>query len=144
MIVIASGYFDPIHSGHIQYLNLAKEYANKNYGRLLVIVNNDIQAILKKGKAFMSENDRLFLVRNLKPVDECLLSIDTDSTVCQTLATINGHFNYDGDKTPLVFVKGGDRFSGEIPESEVCKELGITVLDGFGDKIDSSRNYYDR
>ena len=56
--VVASGYFDPIHVGHIEYLELASKLGD----RLVVIVNNDNQAILKKGKAFMSEVDRLKIV----------------------------------------------------------------------------------
>ena len=123
-VVVASGYFDPIHVGHIEYLELAKTMGDK----LIVIVNNDWQAALKKGKSFMKEDDRLKIVSSLKCVDGVFLSIDKDKTVCKSLETIN----------PDIFAKGGDRFSDEIPESKICRELNIDIIDGLGKKIRSS------
>ena len=73
-IVVASGYFDPLHIGHIEYLELAKKIGDK----LIVIVNNDLQAKLKKGKSFMIEGDRMKIISSLKCVDETFLSIDSD------------------------------------------------------------------
>ena len=124
MKVVVSGYFDPLHVGHIEYLELAKELGTK----LVVIVNNDHQCELKKGKSFMKEEDRLKIVRSLSVVDEAFLSIDRDRTVCDSLAAIN----------PDIFANGGDRHVKEIPESVVCKELGIKMIDGLGSKIRSS------
>ena len=123
-VVVASGYFDPIHVGHIEYLELAKTMGDK----LVVIVNNDWQAALKKGKSFMKETDRLKIVSSLKCVDEVFLSIDKDKTVCKSLEVIN----------PDIFAKGGDRFSDEIPESKICEKLNIDIIDGLGEKIRSS------
>jgi len=123
-VVVASGYFDPIHVGHIEYLELAKTMGDK----LVVIVNNDWQAALKKGKSFMKEADRLKIVSSLKCVDEVFLSIDKDKTVCKSLEAIN----------PDIFAKGGDRFSDEIPESKICEKLNIDIIDGLGEKIRSS------
>ena len=123
-VVVASGYFDPIHVGHIEYLELAKTMGDK----LIVIVNNNWQAALKKGKSFMKEDDRLKIVSSLKCVDGVFLSIDKDKTVCKSLETIN----------PDIFAKGGDRFSDEIPESKICRELNIDIIDGLGKKIRSS------
>ena len=123
-VVVASGYFDPIHVGHIEYLELAKKLGDK----LVVIVNNDWQATLKKGKPFMNEKDRLKIVSSLKCVDEVFLSIDKDKTVCKSLEAIN----------PDIFAKGGDRFSDEIPESKICEKLNIDIIDGLGKKIRSS------
>ena len=123
-VVVASGYFDPIHVGHIEYLELAKTMGDK----LVVIVNNDWQAALKKGKSFMKEGDRLKIVSSLKCVDEVFLSIDKDKTVCKSLEAIN----------PDIFAKGGDRFSNEIPESKICEKLNIDIIDGLGKKIRSS------
>ena len=123
-VVVASGYFDPIHVGHIEYLELAKTMGDK----LVVIVNNDWQATLKKGKPFMNEKDRLKIVSSLKCVDEVFLSIDKDKTVCKSLEAIN----------PDIFAKGGDRFSDEIPESKICEKLNIDIIDGLGKKIRSS------
>ena len=124
IIVAASGYFDPIHLGHIEYLKKAKELGDK----LVVIVNNDKQAHLKKGFEFMPFNERVEIVKALKFVDEVFLSIDRDKTVCKSLEKIR----------PNIFAKGGDRFSHEIPEAEVCRKFGIKIVHGLGDKIQSS------
>ncbi len=124
IIVVTSGYFDPLHVGHIECLELAKELGDK----LVVIVNNDWQAALKKGKSFMKEEDRLKIVSSLKCVDEVYLSIDKDRSVCESLRDIS----------PDVFAKGGDRTSDEIPEAVVCREKNIKIVDGLGDKIRSS------
>jgi len=125
-IVATSGYFDPLHIGHIECLELAKQLGDK----LIVIVNNDLQAKLKKGKSFMIQEDRMKIISALECVDEVFLSIDKDKTQCESLKHLKPH----------VFAKGGDRMSNEIPESEVCKELGIKIVDGLGEKIRSSSN----
>ena len=124
MKIVASGYFDPIHIGHIEYLKLAKQLG----GTLIVIVNNDKQAKIKKGFSFMNENERLEIVKNIKYVDEVFLSIDEDSTVCKSLEKLK----------PDIFAKGGDRNSSNIPELEVCNKYNIKIVDGLGNKIQSS------
>ena len=124
IIVATSGYFDPLHVGHLECLEMAKELGD----RLIVIVNSDLQAKLKKGKSFMNENDRMKIVSALKCVDHVFLSIDKDKSQCESLRHIQ----------PDIFAKGGDRMSDEIPESKVCKELGIDIVDGLGEKIRSS------
>ena len=125
MIVVAvSGYFDPIHVGHLEYLKLAKQLGDK----LVVIVNNDFQARIKKGKSFMNENDRVEIVASLKCVDEVFLSIDRDSSVCKSLEFIQ----------PNIFANGGDRKLDEIPETKKKKKYGIKMVDGLGGKIRSS------
>ncbi len=124
VIVAASGYFDPIHKGHIEYLELAKRLGDE----LIVIVNNDIQASLKKGKAFMPQEERLAIVKSLRCVDQVFLSIDKDASVCKSLEAIKPH----------IFAKGGDRHAYEIPESRVCKKHGIKIIDSLGAKIQSS------
>ena len=122
--IAVSGYFDPIHVGHIEYINNAKKLGDW----LVVIVNNNNQCALKKGKYFMDEKDRVLIVNNIKAVDEVFLSIDEDKTVCKSLKKVN----------PDVFANGGDRKNYEIPESKVCKENNIQIIDGLGDKIRSS------
>ena len=122
--IAISGYFDPIHVGHIEYINNAKKLGDW----LVVIVNNNNQCALKKGKYFMDEKDRILIVKNIKAVDEVFLSIDEDKTVCKSLKKVN----------PDVFANGGDRKNYEIPESKVCKENNIQIIDGLGDKIRSS------
>lgn len=129
-VVVASGYFDPLHVGHLECLELAKELG----GKLVVIVNSDKQAVLKKGFAFMPEEERMKIVGALGCVDEVVLSIDDDQTQCKTLAMIK----------PDIFAKGGDRHAGEIPESDVCRELGIEIVDGLGAKIQSSSELVER
>ena len=122
--VCISGYFDPLHVGHLEYINKAKELGDY----LVVIVNNNLQCKLKKGKFFMDEKDRIEIVKNLKSVDEVFLSIDKDKTVSKSLEKLK----------PSVFANGGDRKNYEIPESKICKEHGIEIIDGLGDKIRSS------
>ena len=124
--VCISGYFDPLHVGHIEYINKAKKLGDY----LVVIVNNNLQCKLKKGKFFMDENDRAEIVKNLKSVDEVFLSIDDDKTVCKSLKKLK----------PSIFANGGDRKNYEIPESKVCDMYGIEIIDGLGDKIRSSSN----
>ena len=124
IVVVASGYFDPIHVGHIEYLEKAKSLGDK----LIVIVNNDGQAILKKGKEFMPFAERIKIVGALKFVDEVFPSIDEDKSVCKSLEAIK----------PNIFAKGGDRVVSNIPEAEICRKLGIKIIDGLGDKIQSS------
>lgn len=126
-IVVVSGYFDPLHVGHIEYLELAKSLGDK----LIVIVNNDKQASLKKGEPFMKEQDRLIIVSSLRCVDNVFLSIDEGKDVCKSLAYLN----------PDIFANGGDRLNREIPEAKVCDELGIALVDGLGTKIRSSSDY---
>jgi D-beta-D-heptose 7-phosphate kinase/D-beta-D-heptose 1-phosphate adenosyltransferase len=133
-IVIISGYFDPINGkGHIDYINLSKKFAGID-GKLIVIVNNDEQAVLKKGKYFMKCDDRMLIINELKNVDEVIKSIDTDRSVCNTLKFIHSIYK----ENELWFVNGGDSFNNNIPETQICNELNIKLLDGLGDKISSS------
>jgi len=124
--VAVSGYFDPLHVGHLEMMKKAKDLGDI----LIVIVNNDKQAKLKKGKSYMSEEDRIKIIESLKIVDEVVLSIDEDSSVCKTLEKVS----------PDVFAKGGDRYIEEIPETLICREKGIKIIDRLGKKIkDSSK-----
>ena len=124
--VAVSGYFDPIHVGHLEYLKMAKELGDS----LVVIVNNNHQCELKKGKPFMDQNDRLEIVKALRFVDEVFLSIDKDRTVCKSLELVR----------PNIFANGGDRATSEVPETPICKKYNIKMVDGLGDKIRSSSN----
>jgi cytidyltransferase-like protein len=122
--VAVSGYFDPIHVGHLEYLQLAKKLGDN----LIVIINNNLQAELKKGSTFMDEKDRMEIVAALRCVDEVFLSIDTDKSVCKSLEHIK----------PDIFANGGDRSLDEIPETAVMKKYNIKMVDGLGSKIRSS------
>jgi len=129
--IIVSGYFNPIHKGHLEYFNNAKAIADK----LFVIVNNDHQRALKHSKEFQDENERMIIVSNIKAVDKAILSIDTDRTVCATIKMIAEQF---GGEFELGFANGGDQKNENCPEKSVCDEFKIKLIDGLGDKIQSS------
>lgn len=124
ILVVTSGYFDPLHEGHLELFSRAKELGTK----LIVIVNNDYQTKLKKGFSFMGEKERLAIVTSLGMVDRAILSIDKDKTVRKTLESLKPH----------VFAKGGDSTFENVPEREICDKLGIRLVLGLGDKIQSS------
>ena len=129
--VIVSGYFNPLHKGHIEYFKLAKKEGDD----LFVIINNDLQRSLKGSKEFMLEDERILIINELKIVDKTFLSIDEDRTVCKTIEKI---FNELSEKYHLCFANGGDQNNSSSPEVPICKKLGIELLDGLGDKIQSS------
>jgi D-beta-D-heptose 7-phosphate kinase/D-beta-D-heptose 1-phosphate adenosyltransferase len=129
--IIVSGYFNPIHKGHLEYFNNAKAMADL----LFVIVNNDHQRELKGSKEFQDEKERMIIVSNIKAVDKAILSIDTDRTVCATIKMIAEQF---GEEFELGFANGGDQNNDTIPERAVCEEMNVALIDGLGDKIQSS------
>ena len=129
--VIVSGYFNPLHVGHLELFEKASSEGNF----LIVIVNSDLQRELKGSKEFMSEDERLKIIQSIKGVGMALISVDKDSTQNQTLRLLHDRF---GDTWDLNFANGGDQNNNTIPEGLVCKELGITLIDGLGDKIQSS------
>lgn len=129
--IIVSGYFNPIHKGHLEYFNSSRALADI----LIVIVNNDHQRALKGSQEFQAEDERVIIVSNIKAVDEVVLSIDTDRTVCDTLRKIAQDY---GSMYDLAFANGGDQNNDTIPERPVCEEVGIALIDGLGDKIQSS------
>ena len=129
--IIVSGYFNPIHKGHLEYINNAKSLGDV----LIVIVNNDKQRILKKSTEFQLEDERLLIVSNIRAVDDAILSVDEDRTVCQTIKKIAQEYK---SIYKLSFANGGDQYNTTIPERQVCEEMGIALLEGLGDKIQSS------
>ena len=130
-IVIISGYFNPLHKGHLEYFINAKAKGDL----LFVIVNSDHQRALKGSKEFQKEAERLFIVQHIKEVDQAFLSIDQDRTVCKTLEYLHQQF---GREFRLAFANGGDQTNQSIPEVPICQKLGIELIDGLGDKIQSS------
>jgi len=83
--IIVSGYFNPLHKGHIEYFHSARQVADK----LIVIVNNDYQRNLKGSKEFMKEDERVMIVKELKIVDYVYLSIDEKKDVSLSIKKIN-------------------------------------------------------
>jgi D-beta-D-heptose 7-phosphate kinase/D-beta-D-heptose 1-phosphate adenosyltransferase len=129
--IIVSGYFNPLHKGHLEYFNNAKPLCDE----LFVIVNNDYQRELKGSKPFQDEEERMLIVSNITAVDKAILSIDQDRTVCQTIAKIAEDY---GEYYELGFANGGDQNNDTIPERPICKQKGVQLIDGLGDKIQSS------
>lgn len=130
-VVAVSGYFDPLHHGHIDYLQKAKALARTadGPGTLWVIINSDAQAAKKKGKEFMPAKERLKLVRSLRCVDACVIAPDEDETVVQAIKAIH----------PDVFAIGLDEGPDYMAaEREICKEMGIKVVCPLGLRIQSS------
>ena len=124
VVVAVSGYFNPLHIGHLEMIEKAKKLGDY----LVVIVNNDYQVSLKGSVPFMSEQDRLRIVNALRDVDEIFLSVDEDLSVRHSLKKVS----------PDIFAQGGDRHEGNIPEAEICKKFKIKMVDGLGKKIRSS------
>ena len=122
--VAISGYFNPLHVGHLEMITEASKLGDY----LIAIVNNDEQVKLKGSAPFMTQDDRLKIVGAIKGVDKVFLSIDKDKSVCESLRSIK----------PDIYANGGDRHQGEVPEREVCDEIGIKMIDGLGKKIRAS------
>jgi len=129
--IIVSGYFNPLHKGHLEYFINAKAQGEL----LFVIVNSDHQRALKGSKPFQKEDERLFIVQHIKEVDYAIISIDQDRTVCKTIELIHQQYHATHE---LAFANGGDQNNQSIPERPICEQLGIELIDGLGDKIQSS------
>jgi len=132
ILVIVSGYFNPVHKGHIDYLRQSKELGDE----LFAIVNNDYQRTLKGSKEFMKEEERYEIVSNLKPVDWAIVAIDKDREVAKTVQLIYETHKDMYDK--FIFANGGDTETYSISEKSICDKLGIEMVFGLGDKIQSS------
>jgi len=133
-IVIVSGFFNPLHGGHLDMIEGAKQLGEY----LIVIVNNDVQQVMKKDKIILTEQNRVRLLQALKFVDEVMVSLDTtDPSVIKTLEAIAQKYPNDS----LVFANGGDRDSEKaISEANVCRQYNIAMVFGVGgnNKADSS------
>ena len=132
-VVVISGYFNPLHVGHLDYIYEAKKLGEK----LLVIVNNDKQVKIKDSVPFMNEHDRMRIVESITPVSGAILSIDNDGSVVQTLKSIYNMYNLahgwcSSSTVSIIFANGGDRKLGNTPEEEFCREVGIETVYGVG------------
>lgn len=128
-IVVCSGGFDPLHSGHIKYLKAAKLLGDK----LIVGVNSDAWLTRKKGRAFMPIGERRTIVANLKFVDETLMFDDSDGSAITLLDHVK--LLYPGYE--IIFANGGDRTQGNIPET-VVKDVVFKFGVGGEEKANSS------
>lgn len=131
VVVAVSGFFNPLHVGHLDMIEKARKLGDQ----LVVIVNNDKQVALKERVPFMSEKDRLRILKSIKGVDRVILAIDDyklpngEIPVIKTLAKLK----------PNIFANGGDRHNIQnVPEFEVCQKYKIKMVDGLGKKIRAS------
>lgn len=132
-VSIVSGGFDPIHVGHIELFERARQLSDE----LWVILNTDDFLTNKKGKPFMPFEERRKILKSLTVVDLVVPCVDKDQTVCKTLKRLKKTTAVTD--TQLFFCNGGDRTSGKnTPEHKLCEEIGIKTVYGLGDKIQSS------
>jgi len=134
-VVVISGYFNPIHTGHLDYIKGASRLGDK----LIVIVNNDKQVEIKGSTPFMTEHDRMRIVSAIKGVDKAVLSIDIDSSVVQTLRSLYNEYAVDWNFDDMTFANGGDRNRVNSPEETYCDWRKIKTVYGVGgEKTQSS------
>jgi len=130
VVVAVSGGFDPIHIGHVRMFKEARKLGD----RLVVILNNDNWLKKKKGFVFMPQKERVEVLRSIRWVDDVLLTMHkpnlTDMSVCRELKRLK----------PDIFANGGDRKRGNIPEVDVCHNIGTRLVFniGKGGKVQSS------
>ena len=132
---ILSGGFDPLHVGHVRMINHAKELCDD----VIVGVNSDDWLMRKKGYIFMPFEERLEIIQNLKGVDKACGFNDDDDTAKDLILNHLPSSVY----AAVYFGNGGDRVHGNVPEEELCQELGIKMLWGLGGgKVQSSSKLY--
>jgi D-beta-D-heptose 7-phosphate kinase/D-beta-D-heptose 1-phosphate adenosyltransferase len=130
-IVLVTGGFDPLHSGHIAHLKAARTLSDK----LIVGINSDDWLIRKKGRAFMPWNERLCVINNLSMVDEVYTFDDEDGSAKHFIQQVRAHY----PEAELIFANGGDRTDKNIPEMDF-KDNNLKFVFGVGgeDKKNSS------
>jgi cytidyltransferase-like protein len=120
-VVLCTGGFDPLHSGHIEYFKAARAL-----GDILVVgVNSDSWLERKKGRAFMPSYDRVAVIENLRMVNHCILFDDDDDTSIQAIKNVMMLY----PKSTIIFANGGDRTAENIPEMSV---KGVEFVFGVG------------
>ena len=155
MIAICSGYFNPLHEGHIEYFEEAWEYCrdkidrtqdhdshNTNFSTtLIVIVNNDEQTKIKNGIQFANANTRLIIVENLWMVDHAKFSTSDDQSVARDLYLLHKEYGSDDQ---LLFFNAGDRTHANPQEHYMCEQYGIEEVFLDMPKINSSSEILDK
>ncbi len=135
--VVISGYFNPLHVGHIDYISSAKSLGDI----LVVIVNSDDQVKIKGSVPFMNQNDRFRIISNLKDVDYTYSATDEDGSVSSSLLSVYYLFKDSEGFGGMIFANGGDRKKGVVAEEEVCNRLGTEMAYNVGgSKTQSSSN----
>ncbi len=134
-IVIVSGYFNPIHSGHISLFKEAKKLGDE----LIIILNNDNQVKMKGSVPFMEENERKVVTESIKYVDHVIVAVDEDGTVCRTIE--RAHSIFSGEGISFIFANGGDRKEGNVPEYNVCGDLQIEMKYNIGGEKSQSSSW---
>jgi cytidyltransferase-like protein len=129
-VVLVTGGFDPLHSGHIEYFKAAKELGD----HLVVGVNSDSWLTRKKGKAFMPFEERCAIIKELNCVDEVIGFNDNDDTACAAIFTV---LSTVGSQTKVIFANGGDRTKDNIPEM-IYNDVEFVFGVGGEDKKNSS------
>jgi D-beta-D-heptose 7-phosphate kinase/D-beta-D-heptose 1-phosphate adenosyltransferase len=128
-VVLVTGGFDPLHSGHIEYFRAARQL-----GTMLVVgVNSDAWLIRKKGQAFMPIKDRVVIIESLKFVDHCILFNDDDDSAVEAIRNVKMIY----PNSEIIFANGGDRTAINIPE---MTESNVEFVFGVGGefKLNSS------
>ena len=140
-IGIISGYFNPIHTGHLDYIESAKQEC----GVLYVIVNSDKQVKVKGSEPFMDEDSRVRIVKALQAVNYAFISVDEDETVVKSIEQIYKCNQNDPFIDSFVFMNGGDRVEGNTPEEKYCRDNNIeTLYNVGGGKTQSSSTLIER
>jgi cytidyltransferase-like protein len=139
-VILISGGFDPVHKGHIECINNAKELAEQVW----IGLNNDEWLQRKKGRSFMNENERAFIMDNLKNVDWVYVmnpKDHLDNTAIDFIEVSRKKFIKENGDLPhgvMAFGNGGDRTETTTLENSVCDSFGIDSVWGLGDKVQSS------
>ena len=119
-IVICSGGFDPLHSGHIKMFNHASEF-----GKVVVGLNSDDWLTRKKGKPFMNSEERNWVVSNIKSVFLTYQNYDdSDNSSCDLIRKARADF----PNAEIAYANGGDRTKANVPEQAICDELNVKLL----------------
>ena len=137
-VMLVSGGFDPVHKGHLQMIEAARDLAEEVW----VILNNDSWLKQKKGKNFMKESEREYIMSQIKGVTKtfiCYPRIPADKTVCDGIysAVMAYRREYKGELS-MAFGNGGDRVQGNIPEEEYCNTMDVDMVWNLGKKVQSS------
>jgi cytidyltransferase-like protein len=128
-VVLVTGGFDPLHSGHIAYFKAARALGDM----LVVGVNSDSWLTHKKGRAFLPAQERIAIIENLKMVNHCILFNDDDGSSIQAIKNVKMLY----PNSQIIFANGGDRTAENIPEM-IEKDVEFVFGVGGDNKLNSS------